>query len=86
MYPDFNGRRIVPICREENRMNCPACQSPNSRVVNSRQSARRRECLKCHIRWSTTESIIDGTIAPARKIVKKDTRSWLEKINEKLAE
>jgi transcriptional regulator NrdR family protein len=65
-------------------MNCPSCQHPKSRVINSRQTARRRECSACRIRWSTVEVIDSQTIAPARKIAKKDSRSWLEKIREKL--
>ena len=66
-------------------MQCPSCHHPRSRVVDTRKATRRRECLACRIRWSTTETLAAGTIAPPRKIEKKDPRSWLERINEKLA-
>jgi len=37
------------------------------------------------MRWNTSEILAGGTVAPPRKIEKKDPRSWLERINEKLA-
>ena len=44
-------------------MKCPHCASPSSRVIESRESddeaaiRRRRECLKCHNRFTTYERI-----------------------------
>lgn len=66
-------------------MICPACQHPRSRVVDTRKAKRRRECLACHMRWTTTEILAAGTIAPVKKRPVADTRSWLERIQEKLA-
>lgn len=43
-------------------MHCPFCHHPDSKVVDSRASEdgtvirRRRECLNCHRRFSTTET------------------------------
>lgn len=38
---------------------CPSCQAVSSTVINSRRDddtvKRRRECTKCHERWSTYE-------------------------------
>ncbi len=66
-------------------MICPACQHPRSRVVDTRKAKRRRECLACLMRWTTTEILAAGTIAPVKKSPAGDPRSWLERINEKLA-
>lgn len=68
-------------------MTCPACQHPRSKVVDTRKAKRRRECLACHMRWNTTEILAAGTIAPAalKKRREADPRSWLERIQEKLA-
>ena len=68
-------------------MNCPACQHPRSRVVDTRQAKRRRECCQCKIRWTTTEILAAGTIAPPalKKRREADPRSWLERIQAKLA-
>lgn len=44
-------------------MNCPFCQAPDTRVVNSRPSQtgdsirRRRECQKCQERFTTVEYV-----------------------------
>ncbi len=44
-------------------MRCPACQHPDSKVLDSRSSAdgtsirRRRQCLSCDFRFSTYEQI-----------------------------
>ena len=44
-------------------MNCPACQSDETKVIDSRESEnglairRRRECLVCHFRFSTLERV-----------------------------
>jgi transcriptional regulator NrdR family protein len=56
-------------------------------VVDTRKAKRRRECLACLMRWTTTEILAAGTIAPAalKKRRQADPRSWLERINEKLA-
>ena len=66
-------------------MTCPACQHPRSRVVDTRKAKRRRECLACLMRWTTTEILAGGTIAPVKKRPAADPRSWLERIEEKLA-
>lgn len=68
-------------------MICPACQHPRSRVVDTRKAKRRRECLACLMRWTTTEILAGGTVAPAkrhRKIQILPPRSWLERIQQKL--
>jgi transcriptional regulator NrdR family protein len=49
--------------------------------VDTRSPRRRHECLNCRTRWSTTEVILPSTIATVR-----DTRTWLQKIQDKLAE
>ncbi len=55
-------------------MKCPACSSSKSKVIDSRSVEennsirRRRECLKCHTRFTTYE-IID-TLNPI--VIKKD--------------
>ena len=68
-------------------MTCPACQHPRSKVVDTRKGRRRRECRKCKVRWNTSEILAAGTIAPAalKKRREADPRSWLERIQEKLA-
>lgn len=66
-------------------MTCPSCGNHGSRVVDSRKTNRRRECSSCKVRWSTVEVLASGTIQPKRELRKKDARSWLERINEKLA-
>lgn len=49
-------------------MKCPACSHEEDKVVDSRPSAdgsavrRRRECLKCHERFTTYEYIEQGTL------------------------
>jgi transcriptional repressor NrdR len=55
-------------------MKCPICRTDNDRVVDSRTAQhgfvirRRRECLKCHRRYTTYERIEE----PQVKVVKKD--------------
>ncbi len=55
-------------------MKCPSCSSTKSRVIDSRpvdennSIRRRRECLSCHLRFSTYE-IID-VLNPI--VIKKD--------------
>lgn len=69
-------------------MTCPACQHPRSKVVDTRKGRRRRECRKCKVRWNTSEILASGTVAPAQRHRKKQAlpqRSWLERIQEKLA-
>ena len=44
-------------------MNCPFCNNPETKVVDSRETnegritRRRRECLKCSLRFSTYEEV-----------------------------
>lgn len=45
------------------KFDCPYCQQAESRVVDARPSViggyrRRRECLSCHQRFTTEESVI----------------------------
>lgn len=55
-------------------MKCPICRTDNDRVIDSRTAQhgfvirRRRECLKCHRRYTTYERIEE----PEVKIIKKD--------------
>ncbi|MDH5543041.1 MAG: transcriptional regulator NrdR [Nitrospinota bacterium] len=57
-------------------MKCPACQHPDTKVVDSRLSKegdtirRRRECIQCEERFTTHERIEE--ILPA--VIKKDGR------------
>ena len=56
-------------------MNCPFCDSPETRVTDSRPDTeagirRRRECLACGQRFSTIERVELGGVA----VVKKDDR------------
>lgn len=57
-------------------MNCPYCQHPDSRVIDSREAKegetirRRRECDACHKRFTTYERIEE--LLPM--VVKKDGR------------
>ena len=45
-------------------MNCPYCNNPETKVIDSRESKdgnsvkRRRECLKCSKRYSTIEKVL----------------------------
>jgi transcriptional regulator NrdR family protein len=36
-------------------MICPVCNSEKTRVLESRQKRRRRECSHCRHRWTTIE-------------------------------
>jgi transcriptional regulator NrdR family protein len=54
--------------------------------VDTRSRRRRHECLACHTRWSTVEVILNDTIAATKRPLLRDTRTWLEKIQAKLAE
>lgn len=69
-------------------MTCPSCKHPHSLVVDKRSGRRRRECRQCKVRWNTAEILAPGTIAPAKRLGKPKptgpTRSWLERIEEKL--
>jgi transcriptional regulator NrdR family protein len=67
-------------------MNCPNCHHRKSRIVDTRSRRRRHECLACHTRWSTVEVILNDTIAATKRPRLRDTRTWLEKIQAKLAE
>ncbi|MCC8120995.1 MAG: transcriptional regulator NrdR [Oscillospiraceae bacterium] len=55
-------------------MKCPYCSNPESKVVDSRPSdegtsiRRRRECLDCHKRFTTYETIE----SPPLVVIKKD--------------
>jgi len=54
-------------------MQCPYCGEPDSRVVDTRATAdsirRRRECQRCHKRFTTYEHISESLL-----IVKRDGR------------
>ena len=58
-------------------MRCPRCKADNDRVVDSRSSSdgsvirRRRECLECHLRYTTYERVED---TPLRVIKKNGER------------
>ena len=57
-------------------MKCPFCGFENDKVVDSRESKeadsirRRRECLECGHRYSTTENLVRDGIA----VLKRDGR------------
>ena len=55
-------------------MKCPYCENKDSKVVESRESSdsvrRRRECIRCGLRFTTYETVSRKTIM----IVKKDGR------------
>ena len=57
-------------------MKCPACQCPDTKVIDSRLSKegdairRRRECEKCEVRFTTHERVEE--VYPS--IIKKDGR------------
>ena len=57
-------------------MRCPYCNSQDTKVIDSRESKdgtyikRRRECLKCHKRFTTVEKILKLDI----DILKNDGR------------
>ncbi len=63
-------------------MNCPRCAIDDDRVVDSRTSAdgstirRRRECLKCFMRFTTYERIEE---TPLRVIKKSGERVRFER-------
>ncbi|MAE29117.1 MAG: transcriptional regulator NrdR [Planctomycetota bacterium] len=63
-------------------MRCPRCKEDNSRVVDSRSVAeksvirRRRECLKCFMRFTTYERIEE---TPLRVIKKNGERVRFER-------
>ena len=54
-------------------MRCPFCKEDNDKVVDSRSSAdglairRRRECLACKRRYTTYETVEEGTIRVEKK-------------------
>jgi transcriptional repressor NrdR len=55
-------------------MRCPFCQTDHDRVIDSRASddgmaiRRRRECLRCHRRYTTFERVEEISV----KVIKKD--------------
>ena len=55
-------------------MRCPKCESPETRVTDSRDTGqeirRRRECLKCGVRFTTYERVQHAALA----VVKRDGR------------
>ena len=55
-------------------MKCPYCENKDSKVVESRESSdsvrRRRECIRCGLRFTTYETVFRKTIM----IIKKDGR------------
>lgn len=69
-------------------MTCPACQHAKSRVVDTRAGRRRHECQSCRVRFSTVEQILPETIRAKKSNppVQKKSDSWLERINQKLAD
>jgi transcriptional regulator NrdR family protein len=61
-------------------MNCPTCQHPTSKVIDSRADIllvrRRRSCLACRQRWTTYE--MDTNYI--QKLQGKDSESEMEDI------
>lgn len=63
-------------------MRCPRCKQDNDRVVDSRAAAdggairRRRECLDCHLRYTTYERVEE---TPLRVIKKNGERVRFER-------
>ncbi len=43
---------------------CPACEHPISRVVDSRGTDRIRECVHCRSRWRTREIVVGPAKTP----------------------
>lgn len=68
------GRCPFPLSGGRSYMNCPYCNSPDSRVVDSRETEikeairRRRECTACGQRFTTYEKIEEIPIT----VVKRD--------------
>ena len=66
-------------------MKCPFCATLDSKVVDSRPAndgtsiRRRRECLKCHNRFTTYE-----TIEVLPMIVIKDINTFMDELNKLL--
>lgn len=58
-------------------MNCPSCHAEDTRVIDSRiveegsRIRRRRECARCHFRFTTIEELEILTLA----VVKRDGRT-----------
>ena len=56
-------------------MKCVLCDSDQSRVIDSRETnngtsiRRRRECLKCHERFTTYEYVMNYPIVVIKKMV-----------------
>ncbi len=52
-------------------MRCPSCQAPETRVTDSRDTGqeirRRRECLKCGVRFTTYERIQHAALVVAKR-------------------
>lgn len=55
-------------------MHCPNCEDPNTRVTDSRDTGqdirRRRECVRCGVRFTTYERIQHPTL----QVIKRDGR------------
>ena len=53
-------------------MRCPNCEAPETRVTDSRDTGqeirRRRECLKCRVRFTTYERVQHAALG----VVKRD--------------
>ena len=53
-------------------MKCPYCENKDSKVVESRESSdsvrRRRECIRCGLRFTTYETVSRKTIMIVKKI------------------
>jgi len=80
-YQDFSSgspfvKNRKPKKEEKNSMKCPFCGSLETQVLDSRDSEnleairRRRECLKCHKRFTTYERIESVNLI----VIKKDGR------------
>ena len=52
-------------------MRCPSCEAPETRVTDSRDTGqeirRRRECLKCGVRFTTYERVQHATLGVAKR-------------------
>jgi len=63
-------------------MKCPNCGLSQLFIVDSRKepdkysTRRRRECLKCHFRFTTRECIVDLTADQIKSLSKKSQRLY----------
>ena len=61
-------------------MKCPSCDSIRNKVVDSRPAAdfhavkRRRQCLKCGVRWITAEIVLKEPKQRVAKMVERVDR------------